>query len=80
MFEAAVPSPNTFPVEEPMGLLKEGLEPNEAVPPKAGEPPNEGGLPKTGALPKPPADEEESFVTRLRRTKKGPTTRTQLNF
>lgn len=80
MFEAAVPSPNTFPGEEPIGLLKEGVEPNEAVPPKAGEPPNEGGLLNTGALPKPPADEEESFVTGLRRTKKRLTTGTRLLF
>lgn len=54
MLEAAVPSPNTFPAEEPMGLLKEGLVPNDAAPPNAGEPPKEGGLPKTGALPKAP--------------------------
>lgn len=62
MFEAAVPSPNTFAAEEPMGLLKVGLEPNEAPPPKAGEPPNAGGLPNTGALPKTPAEEGERFV------------------
>lgn len=54
MFAAAVPSPNTLPVEEVIGLLKPGLAPNDAVPPKAAEPPKDGGLPKTGALPKPP--------------------------
>lgn len=54
MLDAAVPSPNTLPAEEPMLLLKEGLEPNDAPPPNAGEPPKEGGLPNTGALPKPP--------------------------
>lgn len=48
-----VPSPNTFPEEEPSGLLKEGAEPKPAVPPNAGDPPKVGGLPKTGALPKP---------------------------
>ena len=59
MLEAAVPSPNTFPAEEPMGLLNEGFEPNDAVPPNAGEPPKEGGLPNTGALAKPPAERKE---------------------
>lgn len=54
MLEAAVPSPNTFPAEDPMGLLKEGFEPNDAVAPNAGEPPKEGGLPNTGAPLKPP--------------------------
>lgn len=56
MLEAAVPSPNTLPVEEPMALLKEAFEPNDAVPPNAGELPKDGGLPNTGALPKPPAE------------------------
>lgn len=56
MLEAAVPSPNTLLAEEPMGLLKEGLEPNDAPPPNAGEPPKDGGLPNTGALPKPPVE------------------------
>lgn len=55
MLEAAVPSPNTLPAEEPMAPLKEALEPNVAPPPNAGGLPKEGGLPKTGALPKPPA-------------------------
>lgn len=54
MLEAAVPSPNTFPVEEFNVLPKEPPEPNEGAPPNAGGLPNEGGLPKTGALPKPP--------------------------
>lgn len=54
MLEAAVPSPNTLPVEGPMVLLKAGLVPNDAVLPKDGELPKEGGLPNTGALPKPP--------------------------
>lgn len=53
MLEAAVPSPNTLPVVEPMVLLNEGLEPNDPTPPNAGEPPKEGGLPNTGAGPKP---------------------------
>lgn len=53
MLAAAVPSPNTLPDEEGKGLLKDGLELNEAPPPNAGEPPKEGGLPNTGALPKP---------------------------
>lgn len=53
MLAAAVPSPNTLLAEDPMGLLKEGLEPKDAAPPNAGELPKEGGLPKTGALPKP---------------------------
>lgn len=56
MLEAAVPSPNTLPVEEPMVLLKEAFEPNDAVAPNAGELPKDGGLPNTGALPKPPAE------------------------
>lgn len=54
MLEAAVPSPNTFPAEEPMLLLKEAFVPNAAPPPNAGALPKEGGLPNTGALPKPP--------------------------
>ncbi|KAG9353887.1 hypothetical protein JZ751_012011 [Albula glossodonta] len=45
---AAVPSPKTLPVVDPIGLLKEGADPNAAAPPKAGEPPNAGGLPNTG--------------------------------
>lgn len=49
-----MPSPNTLLAEEPMGLLKDGAEPNAADPPNAGEPPKAGGLPNTGALPKPP--------------------------
>lgn len=56
MLEAAVPSPNTLAVLEPMVLLKEALEPNDAVPPNAGELPKDGGLPKIGALPKPPVE------------------------
>lgn len=56
MLEAAVPSPNTLLVEEPMVLLKEAFEPNDAVLPNAGELPKDGGLPNTGALPKPPAE------------------------
>lgn len=55
MFAAAVPSPNTLPVEGFIALLKEGLVPNDAVLPNAGEPPKDGGLPNTGGLPKPPA-------------------------
>lgn len=55
MLAAAVPSPNTLPAEEPMALLKEGLEPNDAAAPNDGETPKEGGLPNTGALPKLPA-------------------------
>ena len=58
MLEAAVPSPNTFPAEEPMLPLKEALEPNDAAPPNAGELPKEGGLPNTGALPKPTVERE----------------------
>lgn len=54
MLEAAVPSPNTLLVVEPMALLKPGLWPNDAVEPKAGELPKAGGLPNTGALPKLP--------------------------
>lgn len=54
MLAAAVPSPNTLPADDPMGLLNEGLEPKDAPAPNAGEPPKEGGLPNTGALPKPP--------------------------
>lgn len=54
MLEAAVPSPNTLPAEEPIALLNDGADPNAAAPPNAGEPPKEGGLPNTGALPKPP--------------------------
>lgn len=56
MLEAAVPSPNTFPAEEPMLLLKEAFVPNAAPPPNAGALPKEGGLPNTGALPKPPVE------------------------
>lgn len=56
MLEAAVPSPNTLAVVEPMVLLKDALEPKDAVPPNAGELPKDGGLPKTGALPKPPVE------------------------
>lgn len=48
-----VPSPNTFPPEDPIGALKEGAEPNPADAPNAGDPPKVGGLPNTGALPKP---------------------------
>lgn len=63
MLEAAVPSPNTFPLVDPRGLLNEGLAPKEAELPKAGVAPNAGGLPNTGALPKPPVgfvgDEKE---------------------
>lgn len=54
MLAAAVPSPNTLPADDPMGLLNEGLEPKDAPAPNAGEPPKDGGLPNTGALPKPP--------------------------
>lgn len=54
MLDAAVPSPNTLPVEEPMLLLKDGLAPNDADAPKDGLEPKAGGLPNTGALPKPP--------------------------
>lgn len=54
MLDAAVPSPNTLPPEEPRVLLKPGLWPKDAVEPKAGELPKAGGLPNTGALPKPP--------------------------
>lgn len=61
MLEAAVPSPNTLPADDPRGLLKDGFVPKD-VPPYAGELPKEGGLPNTGALPKPPGlvgDENE---------------------
>lgn len=58
MLAAAVPSPNTLPAEDPMLLLNEGLEPNDAAPPNAGEPPKDGGLPNTGALPNPPVEVE----------------------
>lgn len=54
MLAAAVPSPNTLPAVDPIGLLKEGAELKAAAPPNAGEPPKAGGLPNTGALPKPP--------------------------
>lgn len=54
MLEAAVPSPNTLPPDEPMLLVKVAPEPNDAPPPNAGELPKDGGLPNTGALPKPP--------------------------
>lgn len=56
MLEAAVPSPNTLPPEEPMLLLKEAFEPKDAPVPNAGALPKEGGLPNTGALPKPPVE------------------------
>lgn len=62
MLEAAVPSPNTLLVEEPMLLLKEGLWPKDDVPPNPGELPKEGALPKTGALPKPPVKGENRQV------------------
>jgi len=55
---AVVPSPNTFPEEEPSGLLKEGAEPKPAGPPNAGDPPKVGGLPKAAALPKPAAEHQ----------------------
>lgn len=58
MLEAAVPSPNTFPAEELMALLKAGLWPNDAVEPNAGELPKAGGLPNTGALPNPPVERQ----------------------
>lgn len=61
MLEAAVPSPNTLPDEEPILLLKEAPEPNDAALPNAGELPKEGGLPNTGALPKPPAEGKTGF-------------------
>lgn len=61
MLAAAVPSPNTLPAEEPMALLKEGLEPNDAAEPNDGETPKEGGLPNTGALPKPPVGGKEDL-------------------
>lgn len=54
MLEAAVPSPNTLPADDPRGLLNEGVVPKDAPPPNAGDPPKEGGLPNTGALPNPP--------------------------
>lgn len=63
MLEAAVPSPNTLPAVEPMLLLNEGLEPNDAAVPNAGEPPKEGGLPNTGALPKAPTERDETYST-----------------
>lgn len=69
MLEAAVPSPNTLPVEEPMLLLKEAPEPNDAAPPKAGELPKEGGLPNTGALPKPPVDTKKASQDALSGTR-----------
>lgn len=59
MLEAAVPSPNTFPVEEPIGLLKAGVWPNDAVEPNAWGLPKAGGLPNTGALPKPPVEQKQ---------------------
>ncbi len=62
MLEAAVPSPNTLPAEEPMLLLKEAFEPKDAAPPNAGELPKEGGLPNTGALPKPPIEVKQINV------------------
>lgn len=54
MLDAAVPSPNTLPPDDPNGLLKEVPAPNAAALPNAGELPKAGGLPNTGALPKPP--------------------------
>lgn len=66
MLDAAVPSPNTFPDEEPMALLKAGLWPNEAVEPNAGELPKAGGLPNTGVLPKPPVHKPWLSVSSLR--------------
>lgn len=62
MLEAAVPSPNTLPVEEVMALLKAGVWPNDAVEPNAGGLPKPGGLPKTGALPKPPVEKQQLSV------------------
>lgn len=61
MLEAAVPSPNTLPGEEPIALLKAGAWPNEAVEPNAGELPKAGGLPNTGALPKPPTKKTVTY-------------------
>lgn len=62
MLEAAVPSPNTLLAGDAKALLKEGLEPNDAVLPNAGEPPKEGVLPNTGALAKPPAEEKMNVL------------------
>lgn len=58
MLEAAVPSPNTLPVVEPIALLKAGRWPNDAVEPNAWGLPKAGGLPNTGALPKPPVEQQ----------------------
>lgn len=66
MLEAAVPSPNTLPGEEPIALLKAGVWPNDAVEPNAGELPKAGGLPNTGALPNPPAEKQRLSVLSLR--------------
>lgn len=66
MLEAAVPSPNTLPVEEPIALLKAGVWPNDAVEPNAGELPKAGGLPNTGALPNPPVEKQRLSVLSLR--------------
>lgn len=60
-----MPSPNTFPAEELIALLKAGLWPNDAVEPNAGELPKAGGLPNTGALPNPPVKKQRLSVLSL---------------
>lgn len=65
MLDAAVPSPNTLLAVEPMLLVNEGLEPNDAALPNAGEPPKEGGLPNTGAVPNPATEQKTEKCLQL---------------